>query len=494
MCDDLMDYSSDFADADDLDTTDFGDDSIETLDFDDGAESGLDDIDFGDDDSVETLDFDDGAESGLDDIDFGDDDSVDTLDFDDGTESDLDDIDFGDDDSVETLDFDDGTESDLDDIDFGDDDSVETLDFDDGAESGLNDIDFGDDDSVETLDFGDDGGETADVEMFADENIDALDTEDAVDSDGQDISSAYNDDTESPLLESDLWPEDGNAPDIADSQSPYDVSHDPLTNEVSTPGDVPLGPEEGGIPLDSKPPMTDEELAQFTDWENAYGEEINNIKTDDTLSDAQKADLLQSSFNEFQQNSKLPNYVDADMNVDSDPAKVLTKQPNHDLASTNSNGDYYNDVPPAVSDVQPISDIDNWIGDINPNYDAFDPESPFSNNCGSCAYAVYQRLEGNNNICASAENIGYNDEMEALTGMEQVSMSPDEIESRLLEQGNGAHAIIGIDRAEGAGHWFNAACIDGKVVAIDGQTGEINDWPPDYGNVVNWEMSVKKGK
>ena len=66
-----------------------------------------------------------------------------------------------------------------------------------------------------------------------------------------------------------------------------------------------------------------------------------------------------------------------------------------------------------------------------------------------------------------------------------------EDETLYLAQGDGAHAIIGIDRAEGPGHWFNAACIDGKVVAIDGQTGEIRDWPPDYGDVVNWEMSVK---
>ena len=146
-----------------------------------------------------------------------------------------------------------------------------------------------------------------------------------------------------------------------------------------------------------------------------------------------------------------------------------------------------------VADVQALSDIDNWLGDINPNYDEFDYESPYSNNCGSCAYSVFQRLEGKDpQACASEVNIPYNDEMEALTGMEQVSMSPDEIEQRLLEQGDGAHAIIGVDRAEGAGHWFNAACIDGKVVAIDGQSGEIMDWPPDYGDVVNWEMSVKR--
>jgi len=150
-------------------------------------------------------------------------------------------------------------------------------------------------------------------------------------------------------------------------------------------------------------------------------------------------------------------------------------------------------LPYPLSDMKTVDDVSGWLSDINPNYDAFDPESPYCNNCGSCAYAVHQRLEGNPDICATENNIGYNSEMEALTGMEQVSMSPSEIEQRLLAEGDGAHAIIGIDRAQGAGHWFNAACLNGKVVAIDGQSGEIMDWPPDYGDVVNWEMSVRKG-
>lgn len=151
------------------------------------------------------------------------------------------------------------------------------------------------------------------------------------------------------------------------------------------------------------------------------------------------------------------------------------------------------DVSGNESDIKSVDDVSGWLGDINPNFDEFDTESPYSNNCGSCAYAVYQRLEGNDEeACASDENIPYNKDMEALTGMEQVSMDPSEIEERLLQEGDGAHAIIGIDRAEGSGHWFNAACMDGKVVAIDGQTGEISDWPPDYGDVVNWEMSVRK--
>ncbi len=151
-------------------------------------------------------------------------------------------------------------------------------------------------------------------------------------------------------------------------------------------------------------------------------------------------------------------------------------------------GNTDNEIP----ELNETSELGDWIKEINPNFDPFDWESPFNNNCGSCAYAVYRRLEGDTDIVATAENIGYNSQMEALTGMEQVSMSPEEIENRLLEQGDGAHAIIGIDRAEGPGHWFNAACIDGKVVTIDGQSGEISDWPPDYGNVVNWEMSIKK--
>ena len=104
-----------------------------------------------------------------------------------------------------------------------------------------------------------------------------------------------------------------------------------------------------------------------------------------------------------------------------------------------------------------------------------------------------QHLSGNPDIAATAENIGTVEEMNALTGMEQVPMGPDEIQQYLLQQGPGAHAIVGIDRAEGPGHWFNAICLDDHtVVALDGQTGEIYDWPPDYGDVTNWDVSVKK--
>lgn len=140
-----------------------------------------------------------------------------------------------------------------------------------------------------------------------------------------------------------------------------------------------------------------------------------------------------------------------------------------------------------------LNSIQNWLPDINPNYDRFDISSPYSNNCGSCAFAIFQRLEGlNPTACATAENIGYNYQMEQLTGLKQVKTSPNEIEACLLNAGHGAHAIIGVDRSFGPGHWFNAICLNGKVYAIDGQSGDIIEWPPDYGNVVNWEMSVSE--
>lgn len=150
--------------------------------------------------------------------------------------------------------------------------------------------------------------------------------------------------------------------------------------------------------------------------------------------------------------------------------------------------------PPPNPELSKLDEIKGWLSEINPNFDEFDITSPYCNNCGSCSYAVYRRFEGDTSICATAENIGYNSEMEKLTGMKQVSMSPTEIEQSLLEQGNGAHAIIGIDRSSGPGHWFNAVNVNGKIYAIDGQSNEILDWPPDYGDVVNWEMSVKNNK
>ena len=143
-------------------------------------------------------------------------------------------------------------------------------------------------------------------------------------------------------------------------------------------------------------------------------------------------------------------------------------------------------------EIQSIEDISKWIGDINPNYDPYDPDCPYNVNCGSCALAVEKRLNGDETAVASDVNVPTISEMNAATGMEQTKMTPGEIRDYLISQGPGSHAIVGVDRSAGAGHWFNAYYDGEKVVAIDGQTGEISDWPPDYGNVVNWDVSVRK--
>ena len=316
---------------------------------------------------------------------------------------------------------------------------------------------------------------------FEDDMVDVSDDipEDEVADDMVDVS----DDTPENEVADDMV----DKPDNVSEDTSFNNSFDDKIPETEM-SNIDTTDTDGNYPNDtSLASMSDEELGNFTDWENAYASEIDNIKNDPTLSDLEKSELLQASYNDFVE-SNGNNYSDADIE-DGGYAKVLTKNPD-EFNSVDNQNDLLSE---ATADISPIRDIDNWLGDINPNFDEFDTDSPYCNNCGSCAYAVWKRLEGDNDICASADNIGYNDEMEALTGMEQVSMSPDEIENNLLAQGDGAHAIIGIDRAEGPGHWFNAACIDGKVVAIDGQSGEILDWPPDYGDVVNWEMSVKKG-
>jgi hypothetical protein len=135
-----------------------------------------------------------------------------------------------------------------------------------------------------------------------------------------------------------------------------------------------------------------------------------------------------------------------------------------------------------------IGEVHEWLNEINPNYDPYKPA--YCMNCGSCALAVYERLSGKTDAVASPHTLS-DAEMEKATGKRLVEMSPGEIVDKLKEQGPGSFAVIGIDRFFGPGHWFVAYCPDGKhTYALDGQTGEIRGWPPDYGNIRDWEMTV----
>lgn len=220
------------------------------------------------------------------------------------------------------------------------------------------------------------------------------------------------------------------------------------------------------------------------EWAAGLNEELKQINENPNLSEAERAELIKD------------NYAKRDLfsqNYDKEFAELQAAR--EDLAGkvSSSQLDAKNAVQGIdVTDVPKLEDVSDWINDINPNYDPFDWQSPYSNNCGSCAFAVEQRLDGNTDISATSENIGTIEEMNKITGMEQVAMSPDEIKDYLVSQGPGSHGIVGIDRVSGPGHWFNAYYDGEKVVAIDGQTGEINDWPPDYGDATNWDISVRK--
>lgn len=220
------------------------------------------------------------------------------------------------------------------------------------------------------------------------------------------------------------------------------------------------------------------------EWAAGLNEELKQINENPNLSEAERAELIKD------------NYAKRDLfsqNYDKEFAELQAARENLAGKVSSSQLDAKNAVQEIdVTDVPKLEDVSDWINDINPNYDPFDWQSPYSNNCGSCAFAVEQRLDGNTDISATSENIGTIEEMNKITGMEQVAMSPDEIKDYLVSQGPGSHGIVGIDRVSGPGHWFNAYYDGEKVVAIDGQTGEINDWPPDYGDVTNWDISVRK--
>jgi hypothetical protein len=63
-------------------------------------------------------------------------------------------------------------------------------------------------------------------------------------------------------------------------------------------------------------------------------------------------------------------------------------------------------------------------------------------------------------------------------GTKPVQASMADIKERLDKLGPGGSAIVGCDWKSGGGHWFNAVNDGGTVKAVDGQSGEVEAWPP----------------
>ena len=151
-----------------------------------------------------------------------------------------------------------------------------------------------------------------------------------------------------------------------------------------------------------------------------------------------------------------------------------------------------------IPKTESIESINKWIREVNPNYynRSIPNHEDYHVNCGSCALAVENRLSGNNrSMQASNINIPTDELMEKATGKTCKYMSVNEISRRLKEAGPGSHFIVGINRKPiviggkiipQSGHWFNVY-YDGKnIYTIEGQSGNVYEWPHDYGDISEW--------
>ena len=69
--------------------------------------------------------------------------------------------------------------------------------------------------------------------------------------------------------------------------------------------------------------------------------------------------------------------------------------------------------------------------------------------------------------------------------------TPERIAEDLRAAGPGAHAVVGIDRDDGTGHWFNAYFDGTNVWYVDGESGMRGPWPPDnFPDAVAWDASI----
>jgi len=146
------------------------------------------------------------------------------------------------------------------------------------------------------------------------------------------------------------------------------------------------------------------------------------------------------------------------------------------------------------SDVQRLAearaesaDPRDWVDLINPGADAADAGIGRLQNCAECARAVQETLDGRPTVAASlvcggpdartkGPNTGEQPQVtEVWADKKFEPVSYQEIEERLWR--DGGSAIIAGYGPSVSGHAFNAVFVDGAVRSVDGQVGEVTDWP-----------------
>jgi hypothetical protein len=103
------------------------------------------------------------------------------------------------------------------------------------------------------------------------------------------------------------------------------------------------------------------------------------------------------------------------------------------------------------------------------------------NNCGECARAVDSTWHGDPSLAAElVRRVGGERPavMREWAGRFPEPASMADIGQRLRDLGPGSSAVVGFDRKDGPGHWFNAVNHQGTILAVDGQSARVEKWPP----------------
>jgi hypothetical protein len=134
------------------------------------------------------------------------------------------------------------------------------------------------------------------------------------------------------------------------------------------------------------------------------------------------------------------------------------------------------DPPPQVEG--PGEHPSRWIGDIYPGRERNERPS----NCGECARAADSTWHGAPAAAAELANRRVGGERPAVmaewAGRPPEPASMADIGRRLRELGPGSSAVVGFDRADAPGHWFNAVNHEGTILAVDAQAARFEEWPP----------------
>ncbi|WP_052337198.1 tetratricopeptide repeat protein [Nocardioides alkalitolerans] len=77
-------------------------------------------------------------------------------------------------------------------------------------------------------------------------------------------------------------------------------------------------------------------------------------------------------------------------------------------------------------------------------------------------------------------------QLATLVGRPLQQTTPEEIAARVAAGGDGTYLLVGVDRAQGPGHWYVALAAEGGVVALDPIANARLAWPPPAADAARW--------